>query len=100
MKGPTPPRLHLELVSAKLLLPGAHDDELSLAARLDRIERRMSIAGSAEVTEAAVGRAAPQRAAPRSEAPAPPAPAPAVTPPKPEAPAPEPDVTAEASRSG
>jgi DNA polymerase-3 subunit gamma/tau len=48
MKGPTPPRLHLELVCAKLLLPGAHSDELSLAARLDRIERRMAIAGTAE----------------------------------------------------
>jgi DNA polymerase-3 subunit gamma/tau len=48
MKGPTPPRLHLELVCAKLLLPGAHGDELSLAARLDRIERRMAIAGSPE----------------------------------------------------
>ena len=48
MKGPTPPRLHLELVCAKLLLPGAHGDELSMAARLDRVERRMAIASSAE----------------------------------------------------
>jgi DNA polymerase-3 subunit gamma/tau len=48
MKGPTPPRLHLELVCAKLLLPGAHGDELSLAARLDRLERRLSIAGATE----------------------------------------------------
>ena len=46
MKGPTPPRLHLELVCAKLLLPGAHGDELSLATRLDRIERRMAIDGA------------------------------------------------------
>jgi DNA polymerase-3 subunit gamma/tau len=53
MKGPTPPRLHLELVCAKLLLPGAHGDELSLAARLDRIERRVSIAGSGEPAETA-----------------------------------------------
>ena len=51
MKGPTPPRLHLELVCAKLLLPGAHGDELSLAARLDRIERRMAIASSGDATE-------------------------------------------------
>jgi DNA polymerase-3 subunit gamma/tau len=48
MKGPTPPRLHLELVCAKLLLLGAHTDELSLAARLDRLERRMAIAGAPE----------------------------------------------------
>jgi DNA polymerase III subunit gamma/tau len=51
MKGPTPPRLHLELVCAKLLLPGAHGDELSLAARLERLERRLSIAGVAEVDD-------------------------------------------------
>jgi DNA polymerase-3 subunit gamma/tau len=60
MKGPTPPRLHLELVCAKLLLPGAHDDELSVASRLDRLERNAEIHGS--------GQAAQQRSA------APPAP--------------------------
>ena len=52
MKGPTPPRLHLELVCAKLLLPGAHGDELSVAARLDRVERRMAIAAAPEGAEA------------------------------------------------
>ncbi len=57
MKGPTPPRLHLELVCAKLLLPGAHGDELSVAARLDRVERRMAIASSPEA-------AAPPKAEP------------------------------------
>ena len=82
MKGPTPPRLHLELVSAKLLLPGAHDDELSLAARLDRIERRMSIAASGEATKAPAGRAV-KRAAPRAVAPA-------ATPPEPKVPDREP----------
>jgi DNA polymerase III subunit gamma/tau len=96
MKGPTPPRLHLELVSAKLLLPGAHDDELSLAARLDRIERRMAIAGTGEATEIPVGRAAPQRSAPVRGAPAPPPTAPAATPPKAEASASEPEAAAEA----
>jgi len=95
MKGPTPPRLHLELVSAKLLLPGAHDDELSLAARLDRIERRMSIPGPAEPTEVPAGRAAPQRVAPVRGSSAPPPTAPAVAPPRPEAPASEPEASAE-----
>jgi DNA polymerase-3 subunit gamma/tau len=46
LKGPTSPRLQLELVCAKLLLPGAHRDELSLATRLERLERRLAIAGS------------------------------------------------------
>ena len=47
LKGPTAPRLQLELVCAKLLLPGAHGDELSLAARFERMERRLAIAGAA-----------------------------------------------------
>ncbi len=63
MKGPTPPRLHLELVCAKLLLPGAHGDELSLAARLERMERRFSIAGAVEVDEAPAQRSAAPPAA-------------------------------------
>ena len=46
LKGPTAPRLQLELVCAKLLLPGAYSDELSLAARMDRIERRLAVAPS------------------------------------------------------
>ena len=46
LKGPTAPRLQLELVCAKLLLPGAHGDELSLAARLERLERRLAVAPS------------------------------------------------------
>ena len=45
LRGATAPRLQLELVCAKLLLPGAHGDELGLAARLERLERRMSIGG-------------------------------------------------------
>jgi DNA polymerase-3 subunit gamma/tau len=61
MKGPTPPRLHLELVCAKLLLPGAHGDELSVAARLDRVERRMAIAAAPEATDL------PKAESPKSE---------------------------------
>lgn len=39
MTGATSPRLHLELLCARLLLPGADDGTAGLAARLDRLER-------------------------------------------------------------
>ncbi|MEO8329458.1 MAG: DNA polymerase III subunit gamma and tau, partial [Candidatus Nanopelagicales bacterium] len=70
LKGPTAPRLQLELVCAKLLMPGAHGDELSLAVRIDRVERRMAI--SAPTTEDTVSSsparpAASAQAAPREQ---------------------------------
>ncbi|RAY14787.1 DNA polymerase III subunit gamma and tau [Actinomadura craniellae] len=40
MRGATSPRLLLELICARILLPGAYEDEASLYARLDRLERR------------------------------------------------------------
>ena len=46
MRGATTPRLLLELICARLLLPGVDDDSLGLGARLDRLERRVSVAGS------------------------------------------------------
>ncbi|MFJ3407926.1 DNA polymerase III subunit gamma and tau [Promicromonospora sp. NPDC090134] len=39
MTGATSPRLHLELLCARLLLPGADDGAAGLAARIDRLER-------------------------------------------------------------
>ncbi|MFJ4477216.1 DNA polymerase III subunit gamma and tau [Streptomyces xanthochromogenes] len=39
MRGATSPRLQLELICARVLLPAAYDDERSLQARLDRLER-------------------------------------------------------------
>ncbi len=39
MRGATSPRLQLELICARVLLPAAYGDERSLMARLDRIER-------------------------------------------------------------
>jgi DNA polymerase-3 subunit gamma/tau len=49
MKGATPTRLQLELVCARLLLPGADGSATAMQARLDRLERRPSLdeAGSA-----------------------------------------------------
>ncbi|MYR26624.1 MULTISPECIES: DNA polymerase III subunit gamma and tau, partial [unclassified Streptomyces] len=80
MRGATSPRLQLELICARVLLPAAYDDQRAVLARLDRLERSGPPAG------AVAGAAFPQAAQP---APAPvqasgPAPAPA----QPQAPAP------------
>jgi len=47
MRGATAPRLQLELMCARVLLPAADDAEHGHAARLDRLERRASIAATA-----------------------------------------------------
>ena len=44
MRGTTAPRLHLELMCARVLLPGADAGDRGLHARLDRLERRLNIA--------------------------------------------------------
>ncbi|MEO7352387.1 MAG: DNA polymerase III subunit gamma and tau, partial [Marmoricola sp.] len=46
MRGATTPRLLLELICARLLLPAVDHDSLGLGARLDRLERRVSVAAS------------------------------------------------------
>ncbi|MFD3544466.1 DNA polymerase III subunit gamma and tau, partial [Streptomyces sp. NPDC058655] len=54
MRGATSPRLQLELICARVLLPAAFDDERSFQARLDRLER-----GGAGLAMAAAAAAAP-----------------------------------------
>jgi DNA polymerase-3 subunit gamma/tau len=44
MRGATAPRLLLEVVCARLLLPSAHDTESALLQRLERIETRLDMA--------------------------------------------------------
>ncbi|MFH8472020.1 DNA polymerase III subunit gamma and tau [Streptomyces sp. NPDC018000] len=105
MRGATSPRLQVELICARVLLPAAFDDERSLQARLDRLERGASFATAgtgpamgyvpgpealahapAPVAPAVQPGAGPAaaRAAVRGEAPAPAAsPAPAAMPPAP-----------------
>ncbi|MEV4505496.1 DNA polymerase III subunit gamma and tau [Streptomyces klenkii] len=39
MRGATSPRLQLELICARVLLPAAYDDERSVRARLEKLER-------------------------------------------------------------
>ncbi|MCP3754854.1 DNA polymerase III subunit gamma and tau [Streptomyces sp. TBY4] len=55
MRGATSPRLQLELICARVLLPAAFDDERSVQARLDRLER----GGAASAAAAAFAPAAP-----------------------------------------
>ena len=73
MRGATAPRLLLELLCARVLLPGADHTSDGVMARLERLERRLDVTGAP----------APQAAAP-APAPAPaPAQTPASTPPPP-----------------
>ncbi|WP_189314697.1 DNA polymerase III subunit gamma and tau [Streptomyces brasiliensis] len=47
MRGATSPRLQLELICARVLLPAAYGDERSVMARLDRLERGINFSGAA-----------------------------------------------------
>ena len=75
MRGTTAPRLHLELMCARVVLPGADVDGRGIHARLDRIERRLGVVGkegpgpSAPRTVRAEPAAAPQAPAEPVEAP-------------------------------
>ncbi|MDX6347177.1 MAG: polymerase subunit gamma/tau [Streptomyces sp.] len=101
MRGATSPRLQLELICARVLLPAAYGDERSVQARLDRLERSASAGGFAAapapgpVPAPAPGPApvftppAPAPAPVQAAAPAP-APAPAPVEPTPAASAPAP----------
>ncbi|MDP1878382.1 MAG: DNA polymerase III subunit gamma and tau [Actinomycetota bacterium] len=78
LKGATAPRLHLELMVARLLLPGTDLDEAGLRARLDQLERRVASAAAHAPVAVPVPVSVPAAAnepAPAAEpAPAPPAP--------------------------
>ncbi|MGX9228037.1 DNA polymerase III subunit gamma and tau [Streptomyces albus] len=63
MRGATAPRLQLELICARVLLPATYGDERSLQARLDRLERGVALG--------AVGGGAPGAGGPAAGAPAP-----------------------------
>ncbi len=111
MRGATAPRLLLELICARVLLPAVGDDEASLLVRLERLERRFAIAGDSDsvaapaaaratavtsaaaptspVAAATVAAATPTVAAPVAE-PAPLAGSPAAVAPMPEPAQPEP----------
>ena len=96
MRGATAPRLLLEVVCARLLLPSASDTEAALLQRIERLETRMNVSIPAgEAAQAAAAQEAPAKqfvrrsnAAPEASAPPveerpapPPAAPPPVTPP-------------------
>ncbi len=87
MRGATAPRLLLELICARVLLPGADHSTHGVQARLDRLERRASISPPAQERPApAPPASAPVEVAPTVRAPEPkpdPEPMPR-TPPEPE----------------
>ncbi|MFF5991048.1 DNA polymerase III subunit gamma and tau [Prauserella flavalba] len=105
MRGATAPRLLLELLCARMLLPEVAGDEAATLQRLERLERRFTAGGPAPAAPAAEPASAPapertfERPSQRAAAPAAPAkkepepaaapapkPAPATPPPSPPAP--------------
>src|SRR4029079_4435506 len=60
MRGATAPRLLLEVVCARLLLPSASDTEPALLQRIERIETRMEMSIPA-VSAATAGEPAPPK---------------------------------------
>ena len=66
MRGTTAPRLHLELMCARVLLPGADTDERGLHARMDRLERRVGMIGDGAPAPAPQEQR-PQQAPPQQE---------------------------------
>jgi len=68
MTGATAPRLQLELICARLLLPGA-SGESGYAARLDRLERRLEMTGTSTSPSPAASTTSARRSAPPSPRP-------------------------------
>jgi DNA polymerase-3 subunit gamma/tau len=71
MSGATSPKLQLELMCAKVLVPASDKTEVGSLARIERLERRMGVAVAAEPVSAPVATPAQSVAAPKVAAAAP-----------------------------
>ena len=71
MSGATSPKLQLELMCARVLVPAASDSEAGSLARLDRLERRIGVSGTPEQASSPVAAAQPgtSKPAPATSAP-------------------------------
>jgi DNA polymerase-3 subunit gamma/tau len=68
MTGATSPRLHLELMIARVLVPASDETDRGALARVERLERRIGVDGVGPVEPAArAGRKPPVEPAPRVE---------------------------------
>jgi DNA polymerase-3 subunit gamma/tau len=72
MSGATSPKLHLELMCAKVLVPSSDQTEVGSLARIERLERRIGVAGAEPAAPAAT--AAPKASVPSAPVAAPAAP--------------------------
>ena len=71
MSGATSPKLQLELMCAKVLVPASDKTEVGSLARIERLERRMGVAPAAESASAPVA-TSPSVAGTKTAAPLPP----------------------------
>ncbi|MEJ7635379.1 DNA polymerase III subunit gamma and tau [Aeromicrobium sp.] len=85
-RGATAPRLLLELMCARILVPGSDNSTQGFQARLDRVERRLSMDGGAPPVAAVPAPAAAPPSAPPGVVAAAPAAPPAEVSPAPQAP--------------
>jgi DNA polymerase-3 subunit gamma/tau len=71
MSGATSPKLQLELMCARVLVPAASDSEAGSLARLDRLERRIGVSGMSEQASSPVAASQPaaSKQAPATSAP-------------------------------
>jgi DNA polymerase-3 subunit gamma/tau len=71
MSGATSPKLHLELMCAKVLVPSSDQTEVGSLARIERLERRIGMGGSEPASAAPVAAPAAKETPAQSAAPTP-----------------------------